>query len=107
MKIYLDDVRQTPIGYIRCFNPAEVILHLENDFDKIEEISLDHDLGIIEDGKEKTGLDVLLYIEQMAYDGRIEKLPNIVIHSQNPAGVQRMKNALSSIKRRIEQQNEG
>lgn len=57
MKLYLDDERQTPIGWVRVFWPDEAIAWLETE--TVTEISLDHDLG---DDDRGTGYDVILWI---------------------------------------------
>ena len=47
MKLYLDDERETPAGWIRVFWPDEAIAWLKTEM--VTEISLDHDLG--DDGR--------------------------------------------------------
>jgi len=56
MKVYLDDERETPDGWIRVYWPVEAIKLLKED--DVTEISLDHDLG---DDERGTGYDVLLW----------------------------------------------
>jgi len=46
VKVFLDDVREAPAGWIRCRTPDEVIVLLETG--DVEELSLDHDLGLID-----------------------------------------------------------
>ncbi|MFM5043537.1 cyclic-phosphate processing receiver domain-containing protein [Aeromonas caviae] len=43
MKLYLDDERKTPVGWVRVFWPEEAIAWLKTEM--VTEISLDHDLG--------------------------------------------------------------
>ncbi|WP_416380688.1 cyclic-phosphate processing receiver domain-containing protein, partial [Gilliamella sp. B2717] len=43
MKIFLDDIRKPPNGWIQVYWPDEMINLLKTGF--VEEISLDHDLG--------------------------------------------------------------
>ena len=59
MKIYLDDMRQTPDGWIGMKYPGKVIELLKSN--KVTEISLDHDLG---DDSFGNGYDVILWIEE-------------------------------------------
>jgi len=59
MKIYLDDLRPTPDGWIHAYWPNEVIEYLKTG--GVEIISLDHDLG---DDERGTGYDVVLWIEE-------------------------------------------
>jgi len=95
MKIFLDDIREAPSGYIRAYNYQEMIHLLKSYNGHIEEISLDHDLG----EEDKTGYDVLLWIEeQQATIGYIP--PKIKIHSANPVGCSRMEQAIEAIERR-------
>ncbi|MFM5128625.1 cyclic-phosphate processing receiver domain-containing protein [Aeromonas veronii] len=58
MKLYLDDERKTPVGWIRVFWPDEAIAWLKTEM--VTEISLDHDLG---DDDRGTGYDVILWIK--------------------------------------------
>lgn len=58
MKLYLDDERKTPVGWVRVFWPDEAIAWLKTE--TVTEISLDHDLG---DDDRGTGYDVILWIE--------------------------------------------
>lgn len=60
MKVFLDDERETPNGWVRAYWPDEAISLLKTG--NVKEISLDHDLGSDERG---TGYDVILWIEEM------------------------------------------
>ena len=94
MRIWLDDERQEPEGWIRCYWPDEVIKHLETG--KVEKISLDHDLG---DDERGTGYDVLMWIED-AVGSSDFKPPRVMhLHTANPSARQRMQLAVYSIKR--------
>lgn len=78
MKLFLDDLRNVPNGYIVARTYEECVSLLENN--KIETISLDHDLGT-----KKTGYDVCLWlIEHKIYP------KEILIHSANPVGQKNM-----------------
>jgi len=59
MKVYLDDERETPEGWVRVYWPDEAIKLLSDGV--VTEISLDHDLG---DDTRGTGYDVVLWIEE-------------------------------------------
>ncbi len=93
MKIYLDDERPTPKGWIRVYWPDEAIKLLQaND---VEVISLDHDLG---DDEKGTGYDVVTWIEeQVATTNYIP--PIIKVHSANPSAKEKMQRGIQSIKR--------
>lgn len=68
----------------------------------VEQISLDHDLGLIyEAGREETGYDVLLWIEQrVALHGM--QPPTLRVHSANAPAHTRMLRAIDAIERRAE-----
>lgn len=93
MNIYLDDERETPDGFIRCYWPNEVIELLKTN--KVKLISLDHDLG---DDNKGTGYDVLLWLEEQVFLGTIDP-PEIIIHSSNSSAVQKMNSAVKSIQK--------
>jgi len=59
MRVFLDDERTTPEGWVRVYWPDEAIALLESG--AVEELSLDHDLG---DDERGTGYDVVLWIEK-------------------------------------------
>jgi hypothetical protein len=99
MKVWLDDRRDPPDGdWVWVTTPAEAI-HLLAAGD-IEELSLDHDLGLIDEGgREQTGYDVLLWIEeQVATAGLVP--PRLVVHSANPPAHERMQRAIDAVNRR-------
>jgi len=77
MRVYLDDERPTPEGWVRVYWPSEAIELLETG--QVEELSLDHDLG---DDERGTGYDVVLWIEE-AVVLRSFKPPKIAVHSAN------------------------
>lgn len=101
IKIFLDDIRETPDGWERCYWPNQVIMRLQSYL--VSEISLDHDLGdaemaLSEDRKEITGYDVLEWIEEQVF--LFEYTPPLIrIHSQNGPGIERMNRAIESIRR--------
>lgn len=96
MKVYLDDLRTAPEGWVHVLWPDEVIDLLQTG--EVTELSLDHDLG---DDNRGTGYDVLVWIEEaIAMHGFVP--PVINVHSANPAAVQRMEAALRSIAKRLD-----
>ena len=96
MKVFLDDVREAPAGWIRCRTPDEVIVLLETG--DVEELSLDHDLGLIEAEREATGYDVLTWIERQVATAGFRP-PEMYVHSANPVAHRRMLDAIESIAR--------
>lgn len=93
MKLYLDDERTAPDGWVQVRWPDEAIELLKQGV--ITHLSLDHDLG---DDQRGTGYDVLLWIEQEVALQRFVP-PDITIHSANPAARQRMLAAVASIRK--------
>ena len=97
MKIFLDDVRDAPDGWVRTFTPAQTISLLRSG--GVTDLSLDHDLG--DDKNIGTGYDVLLWIEEEVVLNPRFNLPRIIVHSMNPVAQQKMTAAIKSIRRRI------
>ena len=98
VRVWLDDFRDAPPGWVRTFTPEQVIglLALGN----VTEISLDHDLGLDAAEPERTGYDVLLWLEAEVGCGRwTGPLPGITIHTGNPVGRARMVRVLRTIQR--------
>lgn len=94
MKVYLDDERTAPEGWVQARWPDEVIAMLQSG--NVTELSLDHDLGNDERG---TGYDVLVWLEEQVVCYPF-LLPVIHVHTANPAARLRMKAAIQSIKNR-------
>ncbi len=92
MKVFLDDERIAPEGWLQVRWPDEAIKLLQGG--AVTHLSLDHDLG---DDKHGTGYDVLLWIEQEVALHHFPPPANIAVHSANPAGRKRMLAAIDSI----------
>ena len=84
MRVFLDDERTAPDGWVRVYWPAEAIALLEAG--EVTELSLDHDLG---DDERGTGYDVILWIEE-AIAVRAFKPPRISVHSANSSAREKM-----------------
>lgn len=94
MKVFLDDERKTPDGWVRTYWPEEVIELLKNA--QVSDLSLDHDLG---DDDHGTGYSVLLWIEeQVILHGWIPPA-RITVHSANSSARLKMEAAIESIYR--------
>ncbi|MGC9423612.1 cyclic-phosphate processing receiver domain-containing protein [Vibrio sp.] len=93
MKVYLDDERPTPDGWLRVYWPEEAIALLKQG--TVTEISLDHDLGDDEHG---TGYDVVLWIEEAVATQGFQP-PIIRVHSANSSARQKMEFGIANIKR--------
>lgn len=92
-KVYLDDERPVPEGWIGALNAKDAIKLLSSL--EVEVISLDHDLG---DDTAGTGYDVLLWIEEQTYAKRYSP-PAIKIHTANASARSKMEAAAESINR--------
>lgn len=91
MKIYLDDQRCAPDGWVRCYYPNEAIqLFRCNKAGTIDEISLDHDLGEIGDYA-RTGKDVLYWMFDQVVNNPNFILPIIHIHTDNGKEMEMMR----------------
>lgn len=101
MKVFLDDERNTPQGWVRVYSVQELIELMESSGSEIEELSLDHDLGT----GMQTGYDFMLWLEREVYEGRITKIPRMDFHTANPFGRKNMERALISIKSKLEEQD--
>lgn len=95
MRVFLDDERPTPSGWVRVYWPDEAIALLQAG--GVEAISLDHDLG---DDQRGTGYDVILWLEEaVALHGFVP--PAITVHSANPAAREKMLAGIASIQRLV------
>ena len=93
MKIYLDDERLAPPGWVQARWPDEVIGYLESG--EVTALSLDHDLG---DDDRGTGYDVILWLEE-AVATRGFKPPRVVVHSANTSARVKMEAGIEAISR--------
>ncbi|MFM0163887.1 hypothetical protein PQR39_26170 [Paraburkholderia sediminicola] len=91
MKVFLDDERATPAGWVRAHWPDEVIELLKTG--AVTELSLDHDLG---DDERGTGYTVLLWIEEQVHLHGMHP-PKLSVHSANSSARQKMEAAISAI----------
>lgn len=96
LKIYLDDERSTPDGWVRAYWPDEVIKFLETG--KVTHLSLDNDLG---DDKRGQGKDVIQWIEEKVALENF-KPPEIFVHSANIVAKKQMLQGIEAIKKLAE-----
>ena len=104
IRIYLDDERQEPEGWIRTKTAAATIVMLR-DFSlrgqKVDELSLDHDLGpshyLGDYSDRNTGYAVLEWIEDSIKTINYFPPTVIKVHSMNPAGRARMEKLIKRI----------
>ncbi len=84
MKIWLDDIRRAPEGYVQCKSVNEAIVIIEENKNNIEVIDLDHDLGdFAKDGGDAICLMDYLVANELFYI--------LNFHTANPVGLANMK----------------
>ena len=93
MKVYLDDERETPRGWVRVYWPDEAIELLQSE--NVTELSLDHDLGNDNRG---TGYDAIKWIEEQVATSNFVP-PKIKVHSANISARKKMELGIESIVR--------
>lgn len=94
MKIYLDDVRPAPEGWVLTKTAPETIKLLYTG--GVTHLSLDHDLG--EESGVGNGYDVLLWIEDAVES--FQFLPPVIdVHSSNSGARPKMEAAIRSIQK--------
>ena len=83
---------------MRAFTPEQVIGLLQ--LGRVTAVSLDHDLGLVDGERERTGYDVLLWLEAEVGTGRWTRpLPELSVHSSNPVARGRMLRVIRTIRR--------
>lgn len=95
MKLYVDDIRIAPEGWMQAWNAKEALSFLSTGV--VTELSLDHDLG----GLQPTGYDIMRWIEEESYTNDQFVVPNIIFHTANPVGRENMEAAYAAILKRI------
>jgi len=91
MKVWLDDERSAPAGWVHVKTPWEAIELVKTG--QVEEISLDNDLGFENYVPPNEGHHVAEFIERGAVLGEL-KFIRCRIHTQNVAAKDRMKAAI-------------
>ena len=99
MKLWIDDVRPAPEGYIWCKSTLNALHTIYHNADDIEEVSLDHDAGdYVCDGGDF--IEVLKELERLCRsDNPFERAYwqkhcinyRFSLHSANPVGVANMR----------------
>jgi hypothetical protein len=94
LKVWLDDMRPAPEGWVSCRWPQEVARLVEAGGVRV--VSLDHDLG---DDERGTGYTFLLWLEEQVALGQLREVPELRIHTANPSARVKMVAAVESIRR--------
>jgi hypothetical protein len=96
VKVWLDDRREAPEGWVHVRTPEDAIDLLRGG--GVDELSLDHDLGLDVGARERTGYDVLVWLEAEVAAGRARPSAVMRVHSGNVGAVRRMEQAVESIR---------
>jgi hypothetical protein len=62
----------------------------------LDELWLDHDLGMLESGRPDTIMPVIDYLAGLAFDGRPYPVKRVVVHTSNPVGARQMVQSLQN-----------
>jgi hypothetical protein len=96
VKLWLDDIRPAPEGWLWCKTADQLRRELIRHRWDLQVVSFDHDLG----ENEETGYDVLKQLERAAANNAWLLIPDrMEIHSANPVGRKNMQAAIDSIER--------
>ncbi len=96
MRVFLDDTRPAPPGFVLVKSASDAIDLLKTD--RVSFLSLDHDLG-----EEKSGYDVINWLEEQVVAGILD-VPILTVHSANSPGRENINRAIAAINRRSEDQ---
>lgn len=91
LRLWLDDERPAPEGWIWCKNFVDLWVYLVDDWEQIKEISFDHDLGTDDDPApaRRNGTTITKWIlEQLHFAGSSWQKHRWKwsVHSSNPVG---------------------
>lgn len=98
-RLWLDDERPAPSGWLWVYTVAEAIAMLEQGH--ITEISLDNDLG----AGEPEGYLVADWIEEQAVFGKLGRIKRLYVHTRNSVARDRMAAALRNAVRAWDEQS--
>jgi len=91
LKVYLDDLRPEPEGWVRAYTYEQCVELLETG--KVTHLDLDWNLG---QGPERTGLSVLHWLEEAVRAGRLRP-PALAVHTADPRARLRMLDVIALI----------
>lgn len=100
MKVYMDDARETPIGWHRTYTVEETKAVLLTR--QVTHLSLDNDLGS-EDPKTE-GFNVLNWMEEEVFNDPTFPIPEMTVHSSNAGRAPSMRRIVQKLERIRQQQ---
>jgi hypothetical protein len=93
LKVYLDDSRETPEGWVRTYTSSETIEILQGGH--VLELSLDHHLG--NDADDDNGFEVLRWLEEQVRSRGFKPPDRIEIHTGDSEARVKMEAAVKRI----------
>jgi len=99
MKIWLDDIRPAPDGWLWLKDATQFSVVYKDHLDEITHISFDHDLGDTSD-PEITGYTCLCWVEKIWWNDVTYTLPVLTVHSANPVGRSKMQKLIDRMEGR-------
>lgn len=100
MKVWLDDRRSPhpePETWVWVRTPSEAVELLQTG--EVAELSLDHDLGLLDGERELTGYDVVTWIERAVATEGFVPPETIRVHSSNASAAPKMERGIAAIRR--------
>jgi hypothetical protein len=98
VRVWLDDRRPPhpkPDEWVWVRTPAEAIELLKTG--EVSELSLDHDLGLLDGEREETGYDVVTWIEEAVATRGFVPPQTIRVHSSNASAAPKMERGIEAI----------
>ena len=100
MKVFMDDARETPEGWVRTYNVEETKNLLSTRL--VTHLSLDNDLGSLDHTTE--GYNVLNWLEEVVFDDPTFPIPEMQVHSSNASRAQSMRQTIRKLENIRQQQ---
>lgn len=100
MRVWLDDRRPPypdPGSWVWVRTPAEAVGLLETG--DVTELSLDHDLGLLDGERELTGYDVVVWLEEAVVTRGFVPPAAMRVHSSNSSAAEKMERGIEAIRR--------
>lgn len=107
--LLVDDLRtfRDHRPHLRATTSGEAVALLEEHWDGLAALWLDHDLGLRADGTPDTTLPVLDLLAAAAADGRPHPIGLVVVHTANPVGAATLLRGLRRWGYRCQQRDPG
>lgn len=100
MKVFMDDARETPEGWVRTYDVEQTKNLLSTRL--VTHLSLDNDLGSLDYSTE--GYNVLNWLEEVVYYDPTFPIPEMQVHSSNASRAQSIRQTIAKLDRIRQQQ---